>query len=329
MHALVFLALLFSLGCNNRNPKIYFVPAEDVEALALGGILGSHDSGYEVAVSAEQEDLLKRLSPNSFDFSDHQASAYSFTSMERKLEQLSSDYEHLATLDTYGTSPAGRPLYVLTLSNKFNTEHKPEYIITGATHGNEVITVDAVLGLADKLLQGFGSDQRLTNFLNYKTIHFIPAVCVDSYVARTRSAEGRDPNRDYPYPSVPNRNSVGCIKNIIKFFDDRDIVATLDFHSAARMYMFPWAYTTQRIPDADYRKMADTARKMAATNGFRHGPISTTIYVAPGSSADYYYWKQKSNALAVEVGYSSDPATIVRENAEATWIWLEAPLLIE
>lgn len=313
---------IFLLGCSGTS-KTYFMP-HNSPALKYGNIISSYDSGYEVELPAEHESIVQFLEPNSFDLATPQQSAYDFSSMEKKLEEFAENFPNLVSLETYGTSRQGRPEYVLTLTNKFNSEDKPEYLITGATHGNETITVDTVLGLIETLLEGFDTNPRFAQFINFKKVYFIPAVCVDSYVARTREAEGRDPNRDYPYPDVPQRNPVGCIKDVISFFDSKNIVGTMDYHSAASMYMFPWAYTYQNIPQPDYDKLYSLTKSMAETNGFQYGPIASTIYVAKGSSADYYYWKRRSNAIAVEVSRNNaSPGTIVQENAEATWKFLE------
>lgn len=319
------LVLLILASCS-KTTKTYFIPSQDTDALQLGKVVSSYDSGYEVAIAEDKIDQLKAISPQSFDLSEKQVSAYSFSSMETKLKQLAQDYPNLATLTTYGTSRQGRPQYALVVSNKFNPESKPQYMITAATHGNEVITVDTVLGLAERLLKGFDTDERMAKFVNYKEIHFIPAVCVDSYVAQTRENEGRDPNRDYPWPDRPSRNPVKAIADIIAYFEAHDFVGTMDYHSAASMYMYPWAYTYDPIPADDKARLDALTTHMAETNGFAHGDIASTIYIAAGSSADYYYWKKRSNAIAVEVSHNLAYNDATEENAEATWRFLEAPL---
>jgi hypothetical protein len=60
-----------------------------------------------------------------------------------------------------------------------------------------------------------------------------------------------------------------------------------------------------------------------------YGPISEVIYVAKGSSADYYYWQKKTKALAIEVGRAKAPPAqqipaYTEAQAEATWRFLES-----
>ncbi len=295
-------------------------------------VVGNHDSGLMVrAPKAVERDVLT-ASRDSFqmdgDGAKPEFTRYNYQSMEQKLRDLAARYPELATLQAYGTSRQGRNEYVLTVGH--GEDPKPELMITGATHGNETITVDVVLGLVEQLLAGYGTDQRLTTMLEDHTIHFIPAVCVDSYVARQRQTEGRDPNRDYPWPETPSRTPVGCIRDVMGFFDAKPIVGTMDIHAAASMIMFPWAWTYDDIPAADFRKMDELTTHMAQANGFEHGAIASTIYVAKGSSADYYYWKKGAIATAIEVSHNKaaqglhaiDP--IVVENTESTWRFIES-----
>ena len=327
-------------ACSNHDIRgdknvTLFVPRAAMAALGADvQVVGTHDSGVLITVPADQEAAVKAQAPAGFRFDDwaHENTAYGFESMERKLQEFQRDYPTISTLATYGTSRQGRPEYVMTISKK--TSHdvsivKPEVMITAATHGNEIITVDVALGLMEKLLKGYGVDARITNMLDSHTLYFVPAVCIDSYVAETRENEGRDPNRDYPYPEVPSRNPVGCIRDIMAFADSHQLAGTMDFHSAASMIMFPWAYTYNHIPTADYAKLDALTTRMARTNGFAHGSISETIYVAKGSSADYYYWKKHSMATAIEVSHNfavegDNGSDIVTENTESTWLFIES-----
>ena len=319
-------------GTSSERSGIYFVPRTALSALTSDGmeVVGTHDSGLLVKAPESLEAEILGASPQGyrFDQSAREFTAYSFPTMETKLRQLAAAYPEMTTLETYGTSVQGRAEYVLTVGKKSDATPKPELMITAATHGNEIITVDVLLGLIEKLLAGYGPDPRITAMLDNHTIHFIPAVCVDSYVAQTRANEGRDPNRDYPWPDEPVRSPVGCIKDVMAFFDAHPIVGSMDYHSAASMIMFPWAYTYSRIPAADYAKLNELTTRMARVNHYEHGDIASTIYIAEGSSADYYYWQKHTMATAVELSHNfavgvGAAADLVQENTESTWTFIE------
>ncbi len=254
------------------------------------------------------------------------------STMERRLRDFVARHPDKVKLESYGTSPGGRPEYYLTMSANAAQPDlaKPGLMITSATHGDETITVEVTLGLIEKLLVGYGTDARITKMVDDHVIYWVPAVCVDGYAARSRYVENRDPNRDFAWPENPNRApATGCTRDIVRFFTERpNIVGTMDIHAAASMIMFPWAWTYDHIDAADFAEQDQLTDAMAQDNGFEHGTIADTIYIAAGSSADYYYWKRKTVSVAIEVSHNfastGDALTdIITENTESTWRFIE------
>lgn len=293
-------------------------------------VVGTHDSGLLVQAS-EGTDLSKLAAlPEGFRFDEQtpEFTLYGFSSMEKKVKDLAAAYPALAKLDTYGTSSQGRPEYVLTIGKQDPADPKPELMITAATHGNETATVDVVLGLANELLTKYGTDARITKMVDDHTIHIVPAVCVDSYVAQTRENDGVDPNRAYPWPEQTSRAPPRAIKDVMAYTNAHAIAGSMDFHDAASMVMFPWAYTYSHVAPADYTRMDDLTTRMASDNGFEHGDIASTIYIAQGSSADYYYWQKKTIATAIELSHNKFRTRagyddLLEESREMTWTFIE------
>lgn len=322
----------------------YFVaPASDVTMRALAKrfeVLRREDGGFVLVVPVERAQELFALEPAArlIDEDMHAELAafgnvgQDIPTMERRLRDFAARYPQIAKLETYGTSTGGRPEYVLTVAGNATQPdmHKPALMITSATHGDELSTVDVSLGLIEKLLAGYGSDPRLTKMVDDHVIYWLPALCVDGYAGRTRYVEGRDPNRDFAYPENPNKiPATGCTRDVVRFFNEHaNIVGTLDIHAAASMIMFPWAYTYDHIDAGDFSSMDRLTTAMAEDNGFAHGSIADTIYIAAGSSADYYYWKRRTVSIAVEVSRrfamaGDDLTDVVTENTESTWRFIE------
>ena len=245
-----------------------------------------------------------------------------------ELDKIADDYPMIATVDTYGKSMEGRALKVLRLQGKTPlSQRAPAVAITSATHGDELITVEVVMELLQEMVSKYGTDTRITRMIDSHEIFFIPVVNPDGYVRMERYSNGVDPNRDYPWPESPNRNPNPAIKAIMDFFASHDVKGSLDYHSTGGMIMYPWAYTHQSLHQEDKEKFAEITRNMASTNGYRHGPIADVIYVAKGSSADYYYWKLKTTSLAIEIrrdGSASLIPEMTRENRESTWQFIES-----
>jgi hypothetical protein len=92
--------------------------------------------------------------------------------------------------------------------------------------------------------------------------------------------------------------------------------------------MYPWGYTKTPPESKDEVIMSDLVQTMARQNQYKAGQISTTIYIAKGSSADYFYWKKNTQAIAVELANQKVPPygkipSIVNEAREMIWTFLE------
>jgi hypothetical protein len=292
---------------------VVIVPAAEAKRLAgLAGTLRLIDA--DMAASLQRQVRAERAG-----WRDYQ-------SVQSELQQLASQYPDIASVEKYGESMEKRALNVLRLSGR-TLAQRPQLVITAATHGDELITVEVVMGLVQELVKGYGNDARLTKMVDDHELYFVPIVNPDGYVRQQRYCNGLDPNRNYPYPTKPNVKSNPAIQALMDFFGKHQIKGSMDFHSAAGMVMFPWAYTYDAIPGADHDEMDSLTSRMAQTNGYSHGQIAQTIYVAPGSSADYYYWKFGTRALAIEIsqdGSTSLIPSMLDENREMTWKFIEA-----
>jgi hypothetical protein len=245
------------------------------------------------------------------------------------LQRFAAEYPDIAEYFEYGVSPLGHPLMGLKVSDNVSTnENEPELMITAATHGDEIITTEVLLGLMDRLLSGAGTDPRLMKMITDHELFFIPTLNVDGFVKQFRYDGGTDPNRSYPYPENPQAQPSPSIAAIMNFFSSHDIKGSIDFHAFGRLVMFPWAYTHNTILPEDYKQFELITSSMAQTNNYTHGPIADVIYIAKGSSCDYYYWQKKSISLGIEMGDQKSPQineieAYTTEQMESTWRFIE------
>ena len=312
-----------------------------------------HGKDYELAVPQSEAGLLRSLAPSarlleadatraieaslqSYALSAAQNQReqryHSFDEVQAWMRNIQSSYALLARVVPYGTSRGGKPLNALRISAEPEDGTLPPVLITAATHGDELITTEVVIHLVEKLVSSFETEgveaARLTSILRNRVIYFVPVLNADGFVSRNRYDGNADPNRSYPWPSQPNATPTPSIDAIIKLFHAKNFRATLDFHAYGQMIMFPWAYTRNHIDNAPYARMDQLTRAMAESNRYEHGPIAEVIYVAQGSSADYYFWKTGATGIAVEIGSSKVPnpsqfPAIFASQEEATWKFLE------
>lgn len=249
-----------------------------------------------------------------------------YANVEADLKAMAETYKSLATLETYGVSKGGRNLYALKIST--GGENKPKLMVTAATHGDELITTEVLFALTNELLAGYGKDERLSKILNNRDIYVIPVVSPDSFEARERYVQRKDPNRSYPWPDKPNNPTVDVIQSMMDYTNKMKFTGSLDLHAYGKLVMYPWAYTRKAPDSKDEVGFKDLVVAMARDNQYEAGQISTTIYVAEGSSADYFYWKSGTRAIAAELGREKVPSyskipSIVNESREMVWTFLE------
>jgi hypothetical protein len=90
--------------------------------------------------------------------------------------------------------------------------------------------------------------------------------------------------------------------------------------------MYPWAYT--RESPSKSKDFDVIAKGMADFNGYIYGQISKVIYVAKGSSCDYFHWRHRTTSMAVEVGRSKVPHgseidRVIAENIDAALFFIK------
>jgi succinylglutamate desuccinylase len=337
-----------SLGITaRRNPILssYWIsPHNDLVTQSVAKsfeIVRKLNGGYEVLVPFPETQKFLSLVPEAellqLDISQELHSKFwsrekgyhDFESVQSHLQSIFKAHPEMTSIEPYGLSMENRPLMALKLGTKGGPTQKPSVLLTASTHGDELITVEVLFGLLDSLVNGYGQDSRLTHLVDKYDIYFVPVVNPDGYVRQERYANGIDPNRDYPWPEEENHSSNPCITAIIKFYSQHQFKGSIDFHASGELIMYPWAYTYDPIQSLDENIFDKVTTQMAEFNGYTHGQISKVIYVAPGSSADFYYWKHHARSLGIELGRQKVPPTsqiakILKENTESTWTFIES-----
>lgn len=252
-----------------------------------------------------------------------------FNTVNQTLINLSMKYPNIVKLETIGTTKDGTTQYGLKISDNVELdENEPELLMTAATHGDEIITTEVLLRFIEELLEGYDQNNRLLALINDHELFFIPVVNPSGFKMRSRYDGNIDPNRDYPWPGHENKVPTQCISNIINYFNQHKFVGSIDFHAFGKMVMYPWAYTKTSPPAADEVVFYNLGQQMSAENSYKFGQISKVIYVAEGSSADYYYWKYNTLAFGVEIANSKAPSpekipSILNQVREMTYKFIE------
>jgi hypothetical protein len=175
-----------------------------------------------------------------------------------KMNFWATTYPNLCTLQNIGTTPNGRALLVLKISdNVSNDETEPEFFYTSSMHGDEITGYPTMLRLIDYLLTNYGSLSEVTNLVNGTELYINPLANPDgSYRAAgndifnssgnapTRAnANGIDLNRNYP-DAIGGLHADNAVyqpetRAFLNFQATRNFVLSANYHGGTEVINFP------------------------------------------------------------------------------------------
>ncbi len=125
-----------------------------------------------------------------------------------ELKQVNETSPEIVDLFSIGKSFQGREIYCVRVTNEQNTRIKPKALFIGEHHAREQITTEAILRFLIRLVNNYGNDQKITEYIDNEEIYIIPALNPDGlhYVVGNESLTGNEWLR----------------KNLRSFDDDND-----------------------------------------------------------------------------------------------------------
>lgn len=289
----------------------FHVMVKDVENLS-NSVMGSID-------------VLKReekKAGSGFDVSVYQT----YNDTTAWVKSLPATYPGVCELLTVGTSYEGREIVGIRVTGSKGTDStKPGFWMDGGLHAREWITTATVSWMLDQTLSLYASgDAPTVAMVDTLDLVFVPILNPDGYewtwtddrmFRKTRMPNdkspcvGTDPNRNWDFhwgeagqssvkcsdsysgASAANQPEIAQTQDYIR--NDGRFKGYINFHSYSQLWMSPWGYTSDLPPDFELQDAGSQAAVAAleAVHGtqYEYGPISTTIYPASGSSADYTY----------------------------------------
>jgi hypothetical protein len=200
----------------------------------------------------------------------------------------------------------------------------PVLYVQGGVHGSEWISVEAVLRLAE-----LASDPSLFPYKGL-TYRFVPAVNAEGFAKGTRTATDADgnkydPNREFPVPEQEDHASRPLIQAIRDYVSKGNIVAVLDYHSAAECILWPYAYSRSAQPKG-VEALIEVTKAMALPMGYCTGQVAKVIsYKHQGTAADWYQDELGAPTLLVELAGVDDPGS---QTADQILIAQERPFML-
>ena len=126
------------------------------------------------------------------------------------MQSFADSFPNICKLHSIGTLNSGREILIIQISdNVGNKENEPSFLYTSSMHGDELTGYVLMLRLIDEILNGYGTNGRITNLVNEIDIWINPLANPDGAYAggnqdvwnATRyNASWVDLNRNFPDP---------------------------------------------------------------------------------------------------------------------------------
>jgi murein tripeptide amidase MpaA len=104
-----------------------------------------------------------------------------YEELTRTLRALADEHPRLCRVESIGKSYEGREIWLMELTNlkAGPAAEKPAFWVDGNTHAGEVTGSMAAMYLIETLLEGYGSDERITNLLDRHAFYVLPRLSPD------------------------------------------------------------------------------------------------------------------------------------------------------
>ncbi len=252
------------------------------------------------------------------------------------LEDWARSYPNLAHLESLGKSLKGEEIWAIRISNdNAIRDAKPSILFNAEHHAREVMTVEVILDTAEYLLTRYGSDPRVTNWVDRNNIWLLPMVNPDGsntvwssnnmWRKNVRGNYGVDINRNYPYmwsgcggsSSMPwaqdfhgaSAGSEPETQTVMRLVERIKPVFNISYHSYSEIVIYPYGCDGRHAEDRAIvesigKQIADLIPSETGQGSYTPGTAWELLYDVDGSDIDWMYHDHHVLAYCIEV--SSD-----------------------
>jgi len=267
----------------------------------------------------------------------------SYETYVARWQALADAHPEIVRMMNIGSSVQGRVIWCLKVTdNPDAQENEPEVKFSAAIHGDETTGIELTTRLAELLVNGYGSETRLTGLVDNLETWLCPIHNPDGYVATSRyNANGEDLNRIFPDPVTnPVDSIVGNEPENIAFMElgyANRFNLGINYHGGELVVNYPWDSRPQNLPyeapDNDlfynlstgYASLNPEILKGDFLNGVT---VGWEWYIVRGGMQDWAYnWRDELH-VTIEVSDDKAPNFSLMndywdDNREAMLVWME------
>ncbi len=308
--------------------------------------------GYEVSV-LWQEPVQKPVASaeplpwTGEGFSSIPASYHTYASLTSELQAIAAANPSLVRLVSIGQSVQGRELWMVKITDNPDVEEdEPEVSFIAAMHGDEVVGKELLVGLTNYLVDGYGTDMRVTDLVDDYEIWLMPSMNPDgTELGQRYNAGGFDLNRSFPdwFEDAVNTPDGRPLETglMMAWTAAQSITLSANMHGGALLAQYPWdnnpTHSSVFSPTADPAQDAfySVSLTYASNNppmyngSFPNGVTNgAEWYAISGGMQDWNYAWYGNFQLTLELSNSKWPSanqlpTFWNENLESMLAFLE------
>lgn len=263
---------------------------------------------------------------------------HTYSELTTLLENASADHPNITQLSDVGTSHEGRAIPLMKISGDAQQDSaEPEVLFTCNQHAREHLTTEMCLRIVERFTDGYGSDQKVTDFVDSREIYVIPTMNPDGSEhdieggqyqgwRKNRQDQGTDLNRNWDYKwgccggssgdpasetyrgsagfSAPETAAVRDFVNSRVVDGEQQIKGHIDFHTYGELVLWPFGHTTddatEDMTEEQAKRFQNVGQEMAGTNGYTPQQ-SSDLYVTDGDINGWMWGQHRILSFTFEM----------------------------
>ncbi|XP_060929705.1 carboxypeptidase D [Limanda limanda] len=231
---------------------------------------------------------------------------YDYTSLTGRLRSLAQTYPHIANLSSVGQSVEGRQLWVMRITAEPDvvSPGKPKFKYVGNMHGDETVSRQVLVYLAEHLLLRYGEDPRITELVNTTDIYIMPSMnpdgfeksiegdCIGGDVGRS-NAKTKDLNRSFPDQfggTSVSPEKIPEVTALIRWIQEKKFVLSANLHGGSVVASYPFDDSAIHQEQGYYSRSEEDSlfRYLAMTYSQNHPVMKTGLPNCPDNRAETF-----------------------------------------